>query len=495
MFAKSDARLAGLVEALLTGEPVGGGTGFATALGANCALGAGEPRDAALAVLALLDEAEDRALERAGGAGEAVRARARLLRSALCAESLDGYLQAFRGRQQGWLLHHLREASGSVYAVANTLFLLRKERTPEHADRLVTLAERALHRVGASLHRLAELGRDLPSEPPPRPSQPPPSAEPDLGPVELDGLLDKAGLGAGKRILLLEDDPYQARSVAALLEDRGHAVEWISDGAQLMDRAAVSQPDLVLLDVMVPSVDGFSVAARLKGDARTAAVPLVFLSAYDAIEARVRGLSLGAVDYLAKPFHPAELIARVEGALRAAEQQAILRARADLDELTGIGNYRYFQERLKAEIARAGRYGIAVSLVLVDLDHLKTINDRFGHAEGNATLARLGAILREQARETDVVARFGGDEFAAILPHTSPEAGRFFAERIARRFAARAAGSGEGAVPCTLSVGIAGIDVRAGDPAEDVMRRADAALYASKRGGRARITVAEETVG
>jgi two-component system cell cycle response regulator len=253
------------------------------------------------------------------------------------------------------------------------------------------------------------------------------------------------------RVLLIEDDSSHAAIVAAVLERRGFEVEIAINGADGITRAAAASPDLILLDVFMPRLDGFSTAEALQRDPRLRDIPMVFVSACDDAATRVRGLEMGAVDFLCKPFFAPELVARVERSLRQAEVRSRLRAQAHIDDLTGLGNLRYLRERLAHEESRARRYGTPLAVVMIDLDKFKEINDRFGHAAGDAALTLVGRVLRDETRETDIAARYGGDEFMVVLPHASLTAGVRFAERVAERI--RCLRSGE--VTLTASLGVA----------------------------------------
>jgi two-component system cell cycle response regulator len=280
------------------------------------------------------------------------------------------------------------------------------------------------------------------------------------------------------RVLLIEDDSSHAAIVAAVLERRGFEVEIAINGADGIARAAAASPDLILLDVFMPRLDGFSTAEALQRDPRLRDIPMVFVSACDDAATRVRGLEMGAVDFLCKPFFAPELVARVERSLRQAEVRSRLRAQAHIDDLTGLGNLRYLRERLAHEESRARRYGTPLAVVMIDLDKFKEINDRFGHAAGDAALALVGRVLRDETRETDIAARYGGDEFMVVLPHASLTAGVRFAERVAERI--RRLRSDE--VTLTASLGVA--LHRGGDVALTTRRGECPAWQASQGQGR-----------
>src|SRR6266850_2447142 len=185
--------------------------------------------------------------------------------------------------------------------------------------------------------------------------------------------------------------------------------------------AKKSVPDLVLLDLFLPGLDGFGTLQRLRKDRRTADVPVIFLSAQGDANTKTQGLALGAQDYLAKPFSAQELIARVERTLHQTAQREHFRALAETDALTGLPNFRSFRARLEEEVRRADRYKMPLACAMMDLDGLKQINDALGHGAGNRAIQAFGDAIRMELRETDFAARYGGDEFVVLFPQTHPD--------------------------------------------------------------------------
>jgi diguanylate cyclase (GGDEF)-like protein len=300
----------------------------------------------------------------------------------------------------------------------------------------------------------------------------------------------------GKRqkplILVVEDDDDARVLLSELLQPR-YAVEAVGDGVTALERAKVLNPDLVLLDLFLPGLDGFGALTGLRRDPRTADVPVIFLSAQGDAASKSQGLSLGAADYLAKPFSEQELMARVDRTLRLTAQREHFRALAQTDALTGLPNFRSFHARLDEEVRRADRYAQALACVMVDLDGLKQINDNLGHAAGNRAILALADAVREELRDTDFAARYGGDEFVVLLPQTNAVAGALFAERLRRRLATV---SQEAGLPVRASIGVSALtpdEVGVPDAAEALLHRADEALYRAKGGGRDRVEVAHTT--
>jgi len=266
------------------------------------------------------------------------------------------------------------------------------------------------------------------------------------------------------------------------------------DGARAVELTRSELPDLVLMDLAMPRLDGMQALRQLRADPTTADVPVIFVSARGDDQVKARALDLGAVDYLQKPFSERELRARIERTLRLARSQSALRELAQTDPLTGLANLRAFRARLAEEVKRARRYRTPLTCVMADMDNLKPINDGLGHAAGDRAIAAVASVIRSQLRETDFGARYGGDEFVLLLPHTSRDEGRVLAERICARL--KASGlevSGDlRRIALGASFGVACLSEESPDQtAEELVRAADAALYRAKRAGRGCVAVAE----
>jgi len=303
----------------------------------------------------------------------------------------------------------------------------------------------------------------------------------------------EAPAASGRRqkplILVVEDDEDARMVLTELLRPR-YDVDAVGDGETALKRAAELNPDLVLLDLFLPGMDGFGALTGLRRNAKTADTPVIFLSAQGDAETKSQGLSLGAADYLAKPFSEQELMARVDRTLKLTAQKEHFRALAQTDGLTGLPNFRSFHARLEEEVSRAHRYGHPLACAMVDLDGLKEINDKLGHAAGNRAIVALADAVREELRDTDFAARYGGDEFVVLLPQTNETQGAQFAERLRRRLVEVSQDAG---LPVRGSIGVAAVnadELDSADAAEDLLRRADEALYRAKRSGRDRVEVA-----
>jgi diguanylate cyclase (GGDEF)-like protein len=285
---------------------------------------------------------------------------------------------------------------------------------------------------------------------------------------------------ASARILIVEDDAELASIMAETLAEEGYLVEQAKTGEEGLRRATAAPPGLVLLDVNLPVVDGFDTAERLRQAVPTRDVPILFLSGTGDLATRVRSARLEEVDFLAKPYALDELLTRVHRALAQAAARRRLRAEAEHDALTGLGNLRLLRTRMAAERARFERYGMPLALVVVDVDKLKHINDQHGHRAGDRALRGVADVLRREVRETDLAVRTGGDEFVVLLPHTTLAEGMAFAHRTSAAIAELEPGG----VPVTVSIGVASLATRgSGESDDDLLHRADSAAYKAKRRG------------
>jgi diguanylate cyclase (GGDEF)-like protein len=290
-------------------------------------------------------------------------------------------------------------------------------------------------------------------------------------------------------VLVVEDDPDTLDLLAGLLED-GYEVSTAADGEDGVRVAKAELPDAILLDLYLPRLDGFGALEELRRDPRTAEIPVIFLSAQRDDLVRARGIHLGAADFVVKPFSAAELRARIDRVLQATRKQAHLRALASQDALTGLPNFGAFRVRLEEEVKRARRYRHDLAAVMLDMDNLKPVNDQLGHAAGNRAIVAIADAIRAELRETDFAARYGGDEFVILLPHSDAAHARVLAERLRR--AVRRIEVDGGAVPLRASFGVAAVGPGVEGGGEALVRAADAALYRAKRTGRDKVCVAGE---
>lgn len=291
------------------------------------------------------------------------------------------------------------------------------------------------------------------------------------------------------RVLVIDDSEFIHQLVRARLREEGLQVEHQLTGEAGLAHALEARPDLILLDVELPDIDGFEVCRRLKERAETRAIPVIFLTGHVDTEAKVRGLDLGAVDYVTKPFDEVELRARVRAALRTKRLQELLQQQSFLDGLTGLWNRGYLDHRLETEFNIVRRYERRLSLLLGDIDYFKRVNDGYGHLFGDFVIQRVAEALSAHARRSDIACRYGGEEFALLLPSAGVDDSSVVAERLRgavehTQFEVR----GE-PVQVTISFGVASTDRLDPMTCETLIARADQALYSAKEAGRNRVHV------
>lgn len=302
----------------------------------------------------------------------------------------------------------------------------------------------------------------------------------------MEALLDSSH---GKPKLLVVDD--QAINIQVMHQVFGgdYQVFMATSGAQALALCQTNPPDLILLDVVMPGMDGFEVCAQLKANEATGNIPVIFVTAHTDAAQETHGLSLGAVDFIAKPINPAVVRARVKTQLTLKFQSDLLRKLVFLDGLTGVFNRRYFDQQLTLEWARATRSNAPLSVIMLDVDHFKLYNDRYGHQAGDDCLREIASALKSGLkRPADLVARYGGEEFACILPDTPFDDAFALAveleQRIRQRKIPHATSSHDGVV--TASLGLATRTLDSVGDAQTLVRLADQQLYNAKQGGRGR---------
>lgn len=294
------------------------------------------------------------------------------------------------------------------------------------------------------------------------------------------------------RILIVDDDPATIRILAQVVSEQGHVL-FATSGADAIVAARDERPDLILLDAQMDGMDGFEACVVLRSLPDMGDVPILFVTANRDVASEMRALEVGAVDFIAKPFHPAIVQARVRTHLTLKQRTDALRRLATIDGLTGIANRRHFDARLQQEVRRISRSHSPLSVALVDVDHFKRFNDHYGHQAGDDCLRNVASALASTVRRADdLAARFGGEEFAILLPGCPPEQGMSLAEALRR--AVFDLGLPHAASPTaeqvTISVGVATLAPPLAEPEAipihivSLIGAADRALYQAKAAGR-----------
>jgi diguanylate cyclase (GGDEF)-like protein len=295
-------------------------------------------------------------------------------------------------------------------------------------------------------------------------------------------------------ILIVDDHEDNVELLRARLEARGYQTIAAEDGEQALRLVEERHPDLILLDVMMPKVDGIEVARRIRANKELPFIPIIMQTALDSTEQTVEGLDAGADDYITKPINFAVLEARVRTQLRVKTLVEQVQRQADellrvsrTDALTGLDNRRYLEERLAEAFEHARRLSEPFALLMVDLDKFKSVNDTYGHQAGDAVLQQLAEVLRGQAREIDRIGRYGGEEFMLLLPGTTLHAAQHLAERVRHAVEAHTFTYPGGTLRRTLSAGVAGWPHARLATTDALVKAADDALYVAKDLGRNRV--------
>jgi two-component system cell cycle response regulator len=295
-------------------------------------------------------------------------------------------------------------------------------------------------------------------------------------------------------ILIVDDHPDNIEVLKVRLEAIGYRTITASDGETALRLVYDATPDLILLDVMMPNMDGHEVAKRIKADKSLPFIPIIMQTALDTTQSKVSGLDAGADDYVTKPINYAELQARMKSNLRLKKAQDELAAKnvelaamAITDALTGVFNRRHLDETLDEMFEHSVRLHEPLSLLMFDIDHFKKVNDNHGHQAGDSVLEKFAQLLKHVARDIDRIGRYGGEEFMVLLPGTVPDAGVTFANRARQEVAEHQFEYGGGALTCTISVGVAGWPHPRIHTRQQLVKAADDALYVAKSTGRNRV--------
>ena len=307
----------------------------------------------------------------------------------------------------------------------------------------------------------------------------------------MDALLDSSH---GKPKLLVVDDQPINIQVMHQIFGGDYQVFMATNGPQAVALCQSNPPDLVLLDIVMPGMDGFEVCSLLKASDLTCNIPVIFVTAHTDAAQETHGLSLGAVDFIAKPVNPAVVRARVKTQLTLKFQSDLLRKLVFLDGLSGVFNRRYFDQQLGVEWARSTRSSSPLSAIMIDVDHFKLFNDCYGHQAGDDCLRQIAVTLKTSLkRPADLVARYGGEEFACILPDTPFSDAMGLANELERKVRALSIPHAQSSVAhvVTVSVGVATRTLDSVDDQAALIGLADAQLYEAKQSGRGRVRGAQ----
>lgn len=304
------------------------------------------------------------------------------------------------------------------------------------------------------------------------------------------------------KILVVDDSKLIVHVAQSILKKIGHSVLSEDTGEKGLETALRECPDLILLDLILPGVDGYEVCRQLKQNPDTADIAVIMVTSKAESADKVKGLEMGASDYVTKPFDEGELVARVNIHLRIKELCESLQEKnrqllemANRDGLTGLYNHLYFQESISKDVQRALRYNESLSLVMLDIDHFKKFNDTYGHQTGDMVLRTLGRIIQSFKRESDLASRYGGEEFAMLLYHTVAADAQIVAERL-RKTVEQYCFESEGIIlSVTISLGISSLPCREITNSKTMIDLADKALYQAKSQGRNRVAIHDSRVG
>lgn len=300
-------------------------------------------------------------------------------------------------------------------------------------------------------------------------------------------------------VLIVDDIPQNIQVLISILRKEDIDIIFASSGQQALTLLQTTLPDLILLDIMMPDIDGFDVCTQLKQNESTKDIPVIFLTAKSLIEDIAKGFEVGGVDYIKKPFHSVELLARIHTHLELKQSRdKIIQTNRELeaikeelqklsitDALTGLYNRRYFQTQLNKELSRRLRNKAHnLALIMMDIDYFKRLNDENGHLVGDQVLTKLGELAQQSFRKHDIPCRYGGEEFVVILPDTLIDQAILSAEQFRSLIENTALCIDNKTIRFTISVGVAAVGEIGIDTAQNLIKAADTALYKSKDSGR-----------
>jgi len=291
-----------------------------------------------------------------------------------------------------------------------------------------------------------------------------------------------------QQILIVDDVPANIQLLGnSLIDSNNLTITFATNGKSALESISKKQPDLILMDIIMPEMNGYELCKILKDDSKTMHIPIMFITAKSEDEDEYYGFNLGAVDYITKPFNPKLVRARVENQLRLKRKTDLLEKLSSIDGLTEIHNRRRFDETLSVEWARARRNQTFISLILIDIDYFKQYNDHYGHAEGDRCLQKVAQALNSSVkRPADFVARYGGEEFVVILPDTDLESALFMANKLRESITQQEIPHKGSLVSANVSIslGVATTVPQSDEKRDIIVETADKYLYEAKTSGR-----------
>ena len=288
-------------------------------------------------------------------------------------------------------------------------------------------------------------------------------------------------------VLVVEDHPDQRELLAIVLQREGYRVVTAANGLEALEKLETENIQIALSDIMMPKMDGFELIKRIRANPALKSIYLILITARIQEGDRVRGLDLGADDYITKPFSFSELLARVRVGSRVVHYQKHLEYQTQVDSLTGLFNRRAFEKKIHEEFERSKRYHNPLSVLILDIDNFKTINDTYGHHGGDAALVKISETFREKTRQTDFPSRYGGEEFVLVLPETDLDSALQVASKIHEAIRSRAFGTTARPHTLTVSIGVSSTSARFYSDWHEMVDDADQALYLAKNTGKDRI--------
>jgi diguanylate cyclase (GGDEF)-like protein len=291
-----------------------------------------------------------------------------------------------------------------------------------------------------------------------------------------------ASSAAPQRILIIDDEKSVRQVLSTFLSDLAD-VELAVSGEEGLAFARENPPDIILLDIALPEMDGYEVCKQLKQAPETSRIPVIFITGKDSSDDEERGLELGAVDFIVKPLYPSIVRFRVTNVLRLRQINRELEHLAATDPLTGANNRRQFMQVTQNELLRSRRYEHPLTILMIDIDHFKSINDEYGHGTGDEALKMAVGIFQHALRAEDTLGRIGGEEFAAVLPETDIRNAVVLAERLREAISKEELDTPDGKLSFTVSIGASEINADDED-VQEILKRADELLYKAKESGR-----------